>query len=157
MSLMESNSYAYIRLTKNLEEDKEMKNVKLVIPDQTNIQNFRVSVKSNEGLYKDKWVKFNFKIPNNWPIEPPRVTVVKDIFHPQVGEVKNGGVVSLSILHFLYKPSITISSIALALQFILINIMPYDAMNIEASELYMHSYNEYVKELNKYIEGFPSD
>lgn len=109
MSLMESNSYAYIRLTKNLEEVKEMKNVKLVIPDQTNIQNFRVSVKSNEGLYKDKWVKFNFKIPNNWPIEPPRVTVVKDIFHPQVGEVKNGGVVSLSILHFSYQPSISIS------------------------------------------------
>ena len=121
----------YTRLPMDLEgiDGMDKNSVRLEYPDVNNMQKFFVYIKVSEGLYKGKWFKFSFVIPNDWPNRRPRVLIVNKIWHPNIGLVEDGhpeyGVVSVSTLDF-YSQDTLLQMIIESLKYILINPNPND-------------------------------
>ena len=80
----EAANSAQIRLTKDLEEVKQMRNVKLIFPDEKNIQHFLIKLKVSENLWRNKWFTFDFIIDDDWPNVKPEVLIVEKIWHPNI-------------------------------------------------------------------------
>lgn len=146
-----------IRLVKDLEEVKRMKYVKVFLPDPDNIQNFVVSIKVKNGIYRNKWFRFKFVINDDWPTEPPKVTILDDIWHPNITLVKDGGKVCVSILLKNYVPSIFLSSVVTGLQFLLQQPNPNDARNQEAAEEQLTDYEKFKAHVNMLLDEMPPE
>lgn len=71
-----------IKLRDELEEAKKMVNVKIEFPNQDDNKNFIVTLKVDEGLYRNKWFHFAFSITEKWPLYPPTVHIKDKIWHP---------------------------------------------------------------------------
>ncbi|KAK8866723.1 NEDD8-conjugating enzyme Ubc12 [Tritrichomonas musculus] len=146
-----------IRLLKDLEEVKAMKNVKLSFPDPTYIQHFIVSIRVRSGLYCNKWFRFNFVIKDEWPNEAPVVTILDNIWHPNITLVEDGGKVCVSILLKNYVPAILLSSVVTGLQFLLQQPNPNDARNPEAADEQKKDYEKFKAHVQMYLDEMPED
>ena len=140
------------QLTDELDEIKNMKNVKVSFPDKEKTQVFIVSLKVDDGLYKDKWFRFRFVIGDNWPLETPQVRILDKIWHPNIdliSENEHSGVVSVSILEGHYSSFHRLSHIIESIQFFLINPNPKNAQNIIAASEMEHNCDELKKKKKK--------
>ena len=147
------------QLTDELDEIKNMKNVKVSFPDKEKTQVFIVSLKIDDGLYKDKWFRFRFVIGDNWPLETPQVRILDKIWHPNIdliSENEHSGVVSVSILEGHYSSFHRLSHIIESIQFVLKNPNPKDAQNIIAANEMEHDYEQFKKNVNDYLDQMES-
>ena len=146
-----------IRLLKDLEEVKHMKNVKVSFPDPNNIQHFIVSIIVRTGLYRNKWFRFNFIIKDTWPDDAPVVTILDEIWHPNILSLKDGGNVCVSILISNYVPSVLLSSVVTGLQYLLQQPNPNNPRNVDAADEQLKNYDAFMAHVNMLLEEMPSD
>lgn len=94
---------------------------------EENLQEFKVTLKPNEDSYWNGGVyTFTFKVPENYPYEPPVVTCLTKIWHPNINLDGN---VCLNILRKDWKPVLSINHIIFGLETLFLSPNPTDPLN----------------------------
>merc|ERR1712070_1196383 len=114
------------------------------------LMNFKVRVTPDEGYYKGGTFVFNFKTPNNYPHDPPKVKCETMVYHPNIDLEGN---VCLNILREDWKPVLTISSIIYGLQFLMLEPNPDDPLNKEAAELFRDNRRLFEQNVQRSMRG----
>jgi len=96
------------------------------------LMNFRLTVVPHDGIYRKGAFVFDIKVPSSYPHEPPKVLCTTTVFHPNIDME---GHVCLNILREDWKPVLTIQSVIMGLQFLMLEPNADDPLNKEAAEL----------------------
>ena len=96
------------------------------------LMNFRVSFKIIEGIYKGGSFVFKIEVPKSYPHDAPKVLCETTVFHPNLDME---GHVCLNILREDWKPVLTISSVIMGLQFLMLEPNADDPLNKEAANM----------------------
>ena len=94
------------------------------------LMNFKITVAPDDGMYKRGVFVFDFKVPKTYPHDPPKVQCETTVFHPNIDME---GHVCLNILREDWKPVLTIQSIIMGLQFLMLEPNADDPLNKEAA------------------------
>merc|ERR1712194_37351 len=73
---------------------------------------------------------FKVTVPSAYPHDPPKVQCLTTIYHPNIDME---GAVCLNILREDWKPVLTIQSVIMGLQFLILEPNPDDPLNKEAA------------------------
>lgn len=107
----------------------------LEFPDPNDLLNFSCTfhVDSENSMWQDGVYKFNFKIPDEYPIKPPKVTLDRDyrIWHPNIDKDGN---VCLNLLKKDWKCVCAINQVFFGLYFLFYEPNSEDPLNLEAAE-----------------------
>lgn len=168
-----------LRLRKDIADIKKMRFVRIEFPKWTlqpeeeedepegnpkepklvkkyDITYFNIYVQVQDGLYRNKWFKFRFHIPDDWPNVPPDVKIVDQIWHPNIELVKEGdsdtGRVCVSTLKNNYRGTMLLSEIVDSLKFLLNHPNPNDALNVEAADEQKKNYEAFKQRANNYMD-----
>ncbi|KAA1111450.1 NEDD8-conjugating protein ubc12 [Puccinia graminis f. sp. tritici] len=95
-------------------------------PDPTDLLNFTLTIKPDEGMYKGGSFIFNFVINLNYPHEPPKVKCTQKIYHPNVDIEGN---VCLNILREDWKPVLNLNAVIVGLQYLFLEPNADDPLN----------------------------
>ena len=93
------------------------------------LMNFKINVSPDDGMYKKGKFVFDFKVPKTYPHDPPKVQCETTVFHPNIDME---GHVCLNILREDWKPVLTIQSVIMGLQFLMLEPNADDPLNKDA-------------------------
>merc|ERR1719454_1822819 len=88
--------------------------------------NFKIKIMPYDGYWKDGTFVFDCKVPTSYPHEPPKITCETQVFHPNIDME---GHVCLNILREDWKPVLTINSVIMGLQFLMLEPNADDPLN----------------------------
>jgi len=100
-------------MTIDLEELSLGTTMKTHFPNPDDILNFELTIDPDEGMYKGGRFKFDFKINQNFPHDPPKVKCTQKIYHPNIDLEGN---VCLNILREDWKPVLNLNAVVVGLQ-----------------------------------------
>ncbi|KAF9977322.1 NEDD8-conjugating protein ubc12 [Actinomortierella ambigua] len=124
-------SAAQIRVQKDLSELELPKTMKTHFPVAEDLLNFELEISPDEGFYAGGTFKFSFAVNGNYPHEPPKVKCLQKIYHPNID---NDGNICLNILREDWKPVLTLNSVMVGLQYLLLEPNADDPLNKTAAE-----------------------
>ncbi|XP_049513053.1 NEDD8-conjugating enzyme Ubc12-like isoform X1 [Dermacentor silvarum] len=139
-------SAALMRVTKDIGELDLPKTCQTVFPNPDDLTNFKVIICPDEGFYQNGRFVFSVLVGPNYPHEPPRVKCETRVFHPNIDLEGN---VCLNILREDWKPVLSLGTIVLGLQFLLLEPNTEDPLNKEAAEVLLHNrqlFQQYVED-----------
>lgn len=135
-----------VELTNQIQEARELNNVRIKYINKDDPTSFIVSLKVYEGLYRGPWYHFKFIIPDDWPNNVPTVRLLDTIWHPCFeyvrGTGKDEGRFSIPAL-CSHSKNIKISLIVESLKYLIANPDPYSTMNVDASNEYTRDYDTF--------------
>jgi ubiquitin-conjugating enzyme E2 M len=101
---------AELRLNKDFADLELQPNIHLSFPNESSRMKFDVvfDLTKEECLWKGGKYKFNFEVPYNYPIEPPKAHCETPIYHPNIDTAGN---VCLNILRADWKPVLNVYSV----------------------------------------------
>ncbi|MCJ1312157.1 NEDD8-conjugating protein ubc12 [Agyrium rufum] len=105
--------------------------MKTEFPDPDDILNFNLTIKPDEGMYKNGTFVFSFVVNQNFPHDPPKVKCTQKIYHPNIDLEGN---VCLNILREDWKPVLNLNAVIVGLQFLFLEPNASDPLNKEAAE-----------------------
>lgn len=127
-----TSSPAQIRALKDFGEISLPSSVSICPAGPDEVMNYKLVVKPDEGYYRGGKFRFDLRIPNAYPHEPPKLKCETIIYHPNIDQEGN---VCLNILREDWKPVLTINSIIYGLLHLFHEPNPEDPLNKEAAEL----------------------
>jgi ubiquitin-conjugating enzyme E2 M len=149
-----ANAGCLIRLQRDLEDIPTLGSVKLTFPDGAgNLQHFHVRIVPEAGIWRGAKFDFNFVIPDDWPIERPKVTIITRIWHPNIAEPPECGV-CLNILRKNYAPTIQITQLIAGLQYLFSEPNPQDPLNTEAAQQFLQNQPAFRLKAEEYIRNY---
>lgn len=142
-----------IRMQKDMAElgiDQD-KDIKLTFPNgPDDLMHFKVRICPCDGIYRGGKFMFDFKIPSAYPHEAPKVLCETTVFHPNIDME---GHVCLNILREDWNPVLTIRSVILGLQFIMLEPNPDDPLNKEAAAMQTESRGRFERLVRDTFKG----
>jgi len=143
-------SAAQIRVQKDLTELDLPPTMTTDFPDPTDLLNFRLTIKPDEGMYEGGAFQFSFTINSNYPHEPPKVKCTQKIYHPNVDLEGN---VCLNILREDWKPVLNLNSVMVGLQYLFLEPNADDPLNKEAAEELRRSREQFIRNVKQTLHG----
>ncbi|KAH7975794.1 NEDD8-conjugating enzyme Ubc12 [Rhipicephalus sanguineus] len=137
-------SAALTRVTKDINDLDLPSTCQTVFPNPDDLMNFKLTICPEEGFYRNGRFVFNFRVGDSYPHKPPKVKCETRVFHPNI-DLK--GHVCLNILRSDWNPVMTLGSVVVALQFVLLEPNTDDPFNEEAGQVLLHNrklFEEYV-------------
>ena len=134
----------------DVSELKTEKGIKTVFPDKDDIMNFKIEISPYDGHYKDGTFIFDVKVPKSYPHEPPKVLCETQVFHPNIDME---GHVCLNILREDWKPVLTINSIIMGLQFLMLEPNADDPLNKKAAQMLIDDPGTFSRTVNDTMRG----
>jgi len=122
-------SSAFIRLQKDIADLDLPDNVKLVIPDKTDIMNFSLVITPRGGFWDGGVFEFKFEIPSKYPFDGPKVQCVDKVYHPNIDLE---GKVCVNVLR-PWKPTYSVQIVLFGILFLFSHPNPTDPLNNEAA------------------------
>jgi len=114
------------------------------------LMNFRLRIKPDDGIYRNGVFVFNFKVPTSYPHDAPKVLCETTVFHPNIDME---GHVCLNILREDWKPVLTIQSVIMGLQFLMLEPNPDDPLNKEAATTLTKDKREFERLVRETFKG----
>jgi len=122
-----------IRMQKDMSELKLDKGMTMTFPNgKEDLMAFKVTVSPDEGIYRGGSFCFDFKVPKTYPHDAPKVLCETTVFHPNIDME---GHVCLNILREDWKPVLTIQSVIMGLQFLMLEPNADDPLNKDAAKI----------------------
>lgn len=118
------------------------------VPDD--LLNFTVEIKPDEGYYRGGLFKFVFKVPKNYPHDPPKVVCTQRVFHPNID---TDGNICLNILREEWNPVLSILAVVTGLQFILLEPNADDPLNKDAAVILQSDKKAFAKKVMRTMSG----
>lgn len=107
-------------------------------------------MQSDEGFYKGINVIFELNVSENYPLEPPKVKCLTELFHPNIDLDGN---VCLNILRDDWRPVLSIRSILYGLQFLLLEPNTDDPLNKKAADQLMSNPRRFSENVKRVAKG----
>jgi len=139
-----------IRMQKDVSEIKDSRGIKVEFPDKEDIMNFKINILPFDGLYKDGTFVFDVKVPKSYPHDPPKVLCETTVYHPNIDME---GHVCLNILREDWKPVLTINSVIMGLQFLMLEPNADDPLNKEAANQMTSNYQGFTRDVDRSMRG----
>ncbi|KAK1588220.1 hypothetical protein Q3G72_021069 [Acer saccharum] len=140
-----------LRLNKDIAELNLPQTCTIEFPNgKDDLMNFEVSVKPDEGYYKDGKFLFTFQVPPMYPHEPPKVKCKTTVLHPNIDLE---GSVCLNVLREDWKPVLNINTIIYGLTHLFTEPNPEDPLNHEAAKLLRDNPYEFESNVRFAMEG----
>jgi ubiquitin-conjugating enzyme E2 M len=118
---------------------------------QDDLQNFTVILTPTEESYWHGAVyPFAFTVPDNFPMEPPKVHCGETIYHPNIDLDGN---VCLNILRKDWSAVLTINHIIYGLETLFADPNPEDPLNRDAATLQTHNLSGFIQEVKATLKG----
>ncbi|SCU89212.1 LAFA_0E16710g1_1 [Lachancea sp. 'fantastica'] len=124
-------SASQLRLRKDLAALDLPPNVKIDATALESDHRLYIQVTPDEGYYKDGTFKFQAVFKDTYPIEPPKVTLIPVVYHPNIDLQGN---VCLNILREDWSPVLDVQSIIIGLLMLLLEPNATDPLNKTAAE-----------------------
>jgi ubiquitin-conjugating enzyme E2 M len=105
-------------------------------PNPNDLTRFNVVVAPDSGMWVGARYNFSFVVPALYPHEPPKVTCLDKIYHPNINLQGN---VCLNILREDWKPVLDINAVIYGLIYLFYEPNPDDPLNREAADLYRNN------------------
>ncbi|KAJ5075554.1 nedd8-conjugating enzyme ubc12 [Anaeramoeba ignava] len=137
------------RIQKDLQAIEKIEEVRIEFPEKEDFSHFKVIITPLEGFYKNGSFVFDFKIPQNYPVSPPKVFCETKIFHPNIDE---NGYPCLNILDREWNPILDLNSIIFGLIFMFLEPNPDDPDNRIAGELLRKDKDLFQKKVQEFID-----
>jgi len=128
-----SSNTATLRLMQDLSshEERFTPGVKLHV-DPNDLLHPTMTVTPKEGYWFGASFKFRMDFPKSYPIEPPTVTCLTKIYHPNIDF---SGRVCLNVLRADYSPVITLTQVLIGMLHLFYEPNPDDPLNIPVASL----------------------
>eukprot|EP01156_Anaeramoeba_ignava_P018511 Anaeramoba_ignava/a91996_389.p1 GENE.a91996_389~~a91996_389.p1 ORF type:complete len:170 (+),score=55.51 a91996_389:31-540(+) len=139
-----------LRVQKDLDTLELPPSTTIEYPDKNDVLNFKITMKPQEGIYKNGAFTFSFKIPTDYPHIAPKVLCETKIYHPNIDTEGN---ICLNILRDEWKPILTLNSIVYGLQFLFLEPNPDDPLNKEAAELFRKDKYQFEQKVKRTMRG----
>ena len=139
-----------LRMQKDVSELKDEKGINIVFPDKNDLMNFQINISPFDGYYKDGTFTFECKVPNTYPHEAPKILCTTQVFHPNIDME---GHVCLNILREDWKPVLTINSVIMGLQFLMLEPNPDDPLNKKAAQLLIEDPGGFKRTVDATMKG----
>mmetsp|Transcript_19787 Transcript_19787/g.25289 ORF Transcript_19787/g.25289 Transcript_19787/m.25289 type:complete len:231 (-) Transcript_19787:396-1088(-) len=123
-------------------------------PDPNDLMNFYVTVSPDDGYWKGYKYKFEFKVPDMYPHEPPKVKCLNKIYHPNID---TDGNVCLNILRADWKPVLDINAIIYGLIVLFVQPNADDPLNHKAAEKLRKNPQEFLNNVQRSLRGYSVD
>lgn len=143
-------SAAQIRLQKDVTELELPALIKIEFPNSSDLFNFSIQIRPTEGYYKSGNFRFNVEIGDSFPIDPPRIKCMQKIYHPNIDLEGN---VCLNILREDWSPVLSLNSVLLGLNFLLLEPNPNDPLNKAAANVLVKSTPTFTKNVRASMKG----
>ena len=114
------------------------------------LMNFKIKVSPDDGIYKGGGFTFDFKVPKTYPHDAPKVLCETTVFHPNIDME---GHVCLNILREDWKPVLTISSVIMGLQFLMLEPNADDPLNKEAAQMMSDNRRKFDQTVRQTFKG----
>lgn len=147
-----------IRLRNEWTEWNELSTVSIDFPDMSKIDHAIITIKPDDGYWKDASIKFELTVSDSYPIEPPKVQCLSNpIYHPHINF---NGNICLNVLRQGWTPIMTISEVILGLLFIFNEPNPHDTLpngdvpkELEAGQLLLKDKKQFAELVTKTLKG----
>lgn len=144
-------SAGQIRMQKDLSELTLGKGVELEFhKGSDNLMEFKVHVMPDDGMYRGGKFTFDFKVPQTYPHDPPKVLCETTVYHPNIDME---GHVCLNILREDWKPVLTINSVIYGLTFLMLEPNADDPLNKEAAQLLESNRRQFEQVVRRSLRG----
>ncbi|EAY08091.1 Ubiquitin-conjugating enzyme family protein [Trichomonas vaginalis G3] len=140
--------FATLRLMKDFEDIDTLHSIYVHFPDPNYLKYFIVRVQPESGLWELGQFDFEFRIPDEFPFQRPRVKCLTKIFHPNIDEE---GSVCLSILREAYNPTVSIPFLIAGIQYLFTEPEPNDPLNKEAAQQMINDFALFKTNVDKYV------
>jgi ubiquitin-conjugating enzyme E2 M len=138
-----------LRIQKDLTELESFIGVKVSFPQPDYLFRFRVEIKPADGMWKLGKFEFEFDLPPDWPIGPPRVKILTRTWHPNVTE---SGEVCLNLLKEDYTPVTTIDQLVAGLKFLFMEPCAVSPLNAKAAVMLQRDPKKFQETVDEYIK-----
>jgi len=139
-----------IRMQKDVSELKCEKGTEVSFPDKDDLMNFKIIITPNDGHYKDGRFVFDVKVPKSYPHDAPKILCETTVYHPNLDME---GHVCLNILREDWKPVLTINSIIMGLQFLMLEPNADDPLNKVAANQMINDLRQFTAKVAATMKG----
>ena len=139
-----------IRLQTEISELELPPGCSIDFPDPKDLMKFIVSIRPDEGFWREAKYRFSFAMKPLYPHEPPKVKCETLIYHPNIDLDGN---VCLNILREDWKPILSISAVIYGLLHLLLEPNPNDPLNQEAAEILKNNKPEFSRIVMRTLRG----
>ncbi|KAG0441262.1 NEDD8-conjugating enzyme UBC12 [Dictyocoela muelleri] len=133
-----TDSFSLFRLNHEL---KNLSLLKIFNLERTSDFIFKLTIDVDQGIYKNRILNFEIHIKDNYPFTGPKVFCNSKIYHPNIYKK----CYCLKILRDEWTPSYGLQEVIYNIYFNLIEIDGKDPLNVEAGELFVNDYLEFVR------------
>ncbi|KAL9648826.1 hypothetical protein ABK040_012257 [Willaertia magna] len=144
------NTGYQIRVQKDIDELESKWSENIKIEDVNKLNKMTLILKPDDGIWKNHAHEFEINIPNEYPIQPPKVICKTKVWHPNIDQ---NGAVCLNILRADWKPVLNLNAIFTGLHFLFLEPNPDDPLDIEAAKQYTDNYSAFKKKAENYMKG----
>ncbi len=142
-------SFGSLRLTRELAKLKEENIEGVNIIPTENILIWEADIEGPVGTpFEEGIFRLSLKFSNDYPLVPPSVKFITDIYHPNVYK---DGKICVDILQSEWSPGQNISSILISIRSLLIDPNPNSPANRDAAVIFLRNRNEYDKRVKERI------
>ncbi|XP_040596811.1 ubiquitin-conjugating enzyme E2 2-like [Mesocricetus auratus] len=121
-------------------------------PVADNLLHWQATIMGPEDSPYEGGVFFlSIHFPFNYPYQPPQITFITRIFHPNIN---NNGNICLDILSSKWSPALTISNILLYISSLLCDPNPDDPLDPEIATIYHTDLEEYNKLAREWTQKY---
>lgn len=114
------------------------------------LMKWKLVISPDDGIYKGGTFVFDVKIPDTYPHDPPKILCETTIFHPNIDME---GHVCLNILREDWKPVLTMSSVIMGMQFLMLEPNADDPLNKEAAAMLASDKDNFKRTVRHTFDG----
>ncbi|CEP64161.1 NEDD8-conjugating protein UBC12 LALA0_S10e03818g [Lachancea lanzarotensis] len=129
--LLSQTTASQLRLRKDLQSLDLPPNVKIDASSLESDQILHIQITPDEGYYEGGTFKFQAVFKDTYPIEPPKVTLLPVVYHPNIDLQGN---ICLNILREDWSPVLDVQSVIIGLLMLLLEPNATDPLNKTAAE-----------------------
>ena len=131
---------AHTRLRKELKEYEKLQEkdrIRLILPEKENLFLWHAILRGPPDTpYEGGIFTVNIKVPDNYPISPPKCVFMTKIFHPNIDI--NSGEICFELLKDKWTPQWSLESVCIAIFNLLSNPNADSPLNCDAGNLIRH-------------------
>lgn len=114
----------------------------------------RLIVSPDEGFYRKGHFTFEMTFTEKYPIEPPQVRCMNQIFHPNIDLQ---GKICLNILREDWSPALDLQSVIIGILFLFLEVSGRDPLNKQAASLLDENPNKFSRLVQQTMAGYSLD